>query len=342
MAKNSRVVAVATPSLYEKLDNRAQQQQRLDDAVLEFMHAQETVRAKNSELIEINTEIGGYTSAEGRLIDQRYQARLVDARARSEKTQSALKAAREKSSALKDEIDGLQRELIQSRDGITSSGEVTSYQRDVEAARTEVARIESFLEEQRQIRANARARLQSDDRSAERASLAAGVSLGELSEQRLKEFDAETAKQQEAMDGIAAEVLPVIEAADSAIAGLEHRLEAARGALAELEAKGPPVITMYLHSLAKAEGERYLEIARELRDSYLKLMALDRLLGGAVITSNTSQPLLTIPNFYLKAHEPLGTDWEKWTFYRAVPADFAQAREQLIEQLQALGVQISS
>ena len=104
MSKNSHAVAAAAPTLHEKVDHRSQQQQRLDEARLESMHAQETVREKNSELIEAKAEIRGYLNAEGKLIDQRYQARLEDARTRAEKTQSALEAARKKSSALKKEM----------------------------------------------------------------------------------------------------------------------------------------------------------------------------------------------------------------------------------------------
>ncbi len=340
MAKNSSVVAVAGPTLHEKLDHRAELRQRLDEVTLEFMHAQETVRRKNSELIEAKAEIGGYLNAEGKLIDQRYQARLEDARTRVEKTQSALEAARKKSSVLKDEINSLERELAQSRGGIKSSEEVLSFQRDIGAARAEVTRTESLLAEQHRRRADAQARLQADERGAERADLAAKVALGEIDDKRLQEFDAETEKRQQAMDGVAAEVLPIIEAADSAIAGLERRLEAARRALSDLEAKRPAVLSMYFYSLVEVEGARYLELAHDLNDSYLKLMALDDLIDGNTLRSDFHQPMMEIPNFDLNAHQPLGSQAEKWMLYKPGRADFDKARGKLIDQMRALGIEI--
>ena len=110
MSKNSRAVAVATSTpILEKLDHRAQQQQRRDEAILEYMHAQETVRGKNNELIEANLAIRGYYTNDGQLNEsgQRHQASVKSAHKRAEETQLALEAARENSSALKDEIDGL-------------------------------------------------------------------------------------------------------------------------------------------------------------------------------------------------------------------------------------------
>jgi hypothetical protein len=344
MAKNSRIVAVAEPTLYEKLDCRERWEQRLDEARLEFMHAQESVRMRNSDLISVKSAIAGYTN-NGLLkedeIDHSYRTPLKNAHKRAEEVRTALEEARKKSSALKDEIDGLEHDLAQSRDGITSSVEVTGFQDDVDASRAEVARIESLMAEQHRTRTDAQTRLQPDDRSAERADLAAKLALGEIDEQRLKEFDAESAKREQAMDGVAAEALPVAEAADSVIAGLERRLEAARRALSNLEAARPAVLAMYFHSLVKVEGARYVEIAHELRDSYLKLMGLNKLLGGNAIASDASQPLMVIPNFSLNADQPLGLHGEKWTLYRvAALTDFDKAREKLIEQLRALGIEI--
>ena len=129
MSKNSRVVAKAEASIHVKVDYRAELQQHLDEIRLEYMHAQETVRGKNNELIEANLAIRGYYTNDGQLNEsgQRHQASVKSAHKRAEETQLALEAARENSSALKDEIDGLEHDLAQSRGGLKSSQKIFSF-----------------------------------------------------------------------------------------------------------------------------------------------------------------------------------------------------------------------
>lgn len=344
MAKNSHVVAVAAPSLHEKLDRRAELQQRLDEARLDISHVD--VGAKERDLYAANNEIGGYersieSDKKSGVVNPRNQTLLNAANKRADVARAALKSEKEKFAALTDEINHLERELAQSRDGGGMGfGEVLDFQRQVKASQAEVANIASRLEEQHRILAEAQARMQpKDDHSAQREDLAVKVALGEASEKSLKDLDAEIEKQNQAVDAQVAEALPLAEAAQGAIAGLERRLGAARNALSELEAKRPAVIKMYINSVAEVEGARFVELARELLNTYLKLTSLDTLAGGNAFVSH-SHGRMFIPNFRLKACQGMGCPNEPWTLFSTQYADFNKARVELINQLRAVGIQI--
>ncbi len=352
MVKTSRVVAKAEPSIHIKLDHRAELQRQLDEVRLDISYLD--VGGKERELYEANNEITGY---EQRVdpdnkdqIDPRYVVPLERARKRAETASAALKAEREKFAALTDAINSLERELAQSRDGGgTSFEEVRAYQSECAAAQAEVARFESFLDEQRRILSDAQARMQPKvDRSAEWEDLAAKVALGEEPEKILKELDVEIDKQNQAVDDVAAKVLPIAEMAQAAIAGLERKLEAARGVLARLEAKAPDVYAMLLHSMSEIEGLRYVEHAKNLRDSYTRLLAIADVLRnfGRPAVGNVSAILhrdhhrIMIPLFRLAACQGEGYPRDDSLFFSGERVDVKSEREKLIEQLHALGVQI--
>jgi len=352
MSKNSRAIAVATPTLHEKIDHRAELQRRIDEARSEIGHVD--VNGKEREWCEANNEVAGYGQKvdpnNKNQIDARYALPLERARKRAETALSALKGEREKLTALNDEINGLERELAQSRDGGgVSLEEVRANQGECDAARAEVARIESFLDEQQRILAEAQARTQPKvDRSAELEDLAAKVALGEESEKSLKELDVEIDKQNQAVDEVAAEVLPIAETAQATIAGLERKLAAARGVLAKLEAKAPDVYAMLLRSMSEVEGLRYIEHAQNLRDSFTRILAIvDVLRNVSSPAIDNAPPILylntkhiMIPLFRLTACQGEGCPGDATLFFSGERADVGGERKKLIEQLHALGVQI--
>lgn len=343
MAKTANIVAAPISTLHEKLDRRAELQRQLDEAKQDISYVH--VQAKEHELYEANNEIAGLEQgADPKNKDQfdpRYVPRLERARKRAETALSALKVEREKFTALTDKINSLERELADLRDGNgTDFIEILDLQRQIKMAQTEIARIESSLEEQRRILAEAQARMQSkDDLSSQRDDLAAKVALGQEPEKSLKELDTKIAEHQQTVDREIAEALPIAEEAQSVIAGLERKLEAARNALSELEAKHAPALAMFYNSVAEVEGIRYLELARKLHDCYLKLTALNTLLGGNALLSYNHSRML-IPSFRLKAHEGAGRPREQWTLFSAQYADFDNARRKLQEDFRSRGINL--
>lgn len=270
-----------TAPIYGRIQRKQEILERIKSIALELSNVSRQRNHAEYQLREAKNAIAGYS-------DERLEKYPHD-RARKAEQESA-------AASMKDEMEKLtqqQQALTEERQRLeevdlpqclqeTGIAEVLAHQDRMKALRADAKRLEEAIAAQRQAISEAEACiLQVQDRSARRAELLADIAIGEAKQADLDKLDNQTQKERQAHEESRAKATPIISQATQTIAGLEAKQADLSRKIAWLERDNPLVLEQYLMCEIGRASALYVTQALALKESFLKLAALEHLLNSA-------------------------------------------------------------
>lgn len=216
----------------------------------------------------------------------------------------------------------------------------------VHESQAEKKKVEQTIAKARQLIATAREKIAAatvpgrEDLDRQRVDINARLALGEADASDLARIDAEIEKHEEATEAAEKKIAPLMEQ----IAALESRIAQEEEALRKLLPVHDSRKRSFLMSEAEAAGKVYVELARELENKYLRIGALNELLGENVLDFYPAS--LAVPAFRpLKAFETLPRCGPDARFivhgdqFREESRSSARLRQAEIDRLRKMGVE---
>lgn len=256
--------------------------------------------------------------------DQRYAEKLQSLKDQLQKLRQDMQRSEERHKALNDELVQLQTVELPSCMANLSAEDVLEHYRQIGAANTEVGRIQSAIDAQHQLIADAKASIPNAvDRQDGRHSLMAEIALGKASKDVLEKLDAEIASDKRSISDAEKKVAPQIADAKATVVGLERKLEAARDVLNTLESKSEEVEHRYYFGEAQKAAAQYVNHALELRRLHFLLLGLNSIISshdGKGIVRHGTKPI-HLPMFRLPQFEGVGC-WPNNSLGMILDGDF--------------------
>lgn len=237
--------------------------------------------------------------------DQRYAEKLQSLKDQLQKLRQDLQRSEERRKALNDELVQLQTVELPLCMANLSAEDVLEHHRQIGAANAEVGRIQSAIDAQHQLIADAQANIPSTvDRQAERHNLMADIALGKAQKDALEKLDAEIASDKKSSADAEKKVAPQIADAQATVAGLGRKLKAAQDALNALDSKSAEVAHRYYVGEAQKAAAQYVNHALELRRLHFLLLGLNSIISGhdgiGIVRHGTKPihlPMFRLPQF---------------------------------------------
>lgn len=185
----------------------------------------------------------------------------------------------------------------------------------LDAARSAVQDLEALIAHQQAEAAEAQESVPSfGELYRKREDLLAAVVAGEPRDKELKALDETIAKEEASARELRAKAERRAADAHQAIAGLSRKLERVRAELEALEENTPALVEACLLAEAETACAAYVEAALKVRATYLRLVALDRILRNWFKSKRTivspEWGRLVLPTFNLPPCE--GLDRPNW------------------------------
>lgn len=241
--------------------------------------------------------------------DQRYAEKIQTLKAQLQKLSQDMRRSEERHKALNDELVQLQSIELPSCMANLSAEDVLEHHRRIGAATAEVGRIQSAINVQHQLIADAHTNLPNAvDRQDERHNLMAEIALGKASKDALEKLDAEIASDKKSISDAEKTVAPQIADAQATVAGLERKLATAQDALNTLESKTEEVTHRYYVGEAQKAAAQYVNHATELKRLHFLLLGLNSIISshdGIGIVRHGIKPI-HLPMFRLPQFDGVG------------------------------------
>lgn len=255
----------------------------------EKIHLEQELKAKNNALPGFTDERLRQFASEQKLKDE-----MIEGIA---KAKERLAQITPQIAALTAELQHIKEVDIPACFQKTGIDEVMAFQEVLKSMRLDAGRLEDAIAAQRQIIARAEATVPNPlDRSARRAEILADIAIGQARQKDLDDLDRAIALDQKAHLDSRAKAEPIINQAAQTIAGLESKLSDQQRKIAWKERDTPLILEQFLASQISHAGAVYMSHALALKESFLKLIALDLLLKDATgFARNVLDYNLTIP-----------------------------------------------